>query len=109
MREKAGKVILFFRLLPPNIGKNKGFWCKTEQDIVVEGRNFPLFPRSFQHSTFPFHIGCGKEPQTPGFNNPFTLHPQTGGNPNPLFPPELFRVFHNFPTPYYGYYNKFNK
>ena len=26
----------------------------------------------------------------------------------PRIPTRLFRVFHKFPTPYYGYYNKFN-
>ena len=43
------------------------------------------------------------------FHDPFTTHSQPRGNQNPRIPTRLFGVFHKFPTPYYGYYNKFNK
>ena len=54
-------------------------------------------------------MGCGKKGSFSPFHDPFTTHSQCRGNPNPRIPTGLFQVFHNFPTPYYGYYNKFNK
>ena len=54
-------------------------------------------------------MGCGKKGPFSPFHNPFTTHSQCRGNPNPRIPTGLFQVFHKFPTPYYGYYNKFNK
>ena len=51
---------------------------------------------------------CGKKSEQPGFNISFTLHSQPGGNRRPGMKPDNFRLFHNFPTPYYEYYNKFN-
>ena len=52
---------------------------------------------------------CGKKDRSQPFHDPFTTHSQPRGNQNPRIPTRLFRVFHKFPTPYYGYYNKFNK
>ena len=80
-----------------------------EQDVVEAGRIFPLFPRSFQHSTFSFHRDCGKEKRKGSFHNTFTFHSQTRGKRKALEPPREKRVFHIFPTPYYDYYNKFNR
>ena len=54
-------------------------------------------------------MGCGKKGPFSPFHDPFTTHSQCRGNPNPRIPTGLFQVFHKFPTPYYGYYNKFNK
>ena len=54
-------------------------------------------------------MGCGKKGSFSPFHDPSTTHSQCRGNPNPRIPTGLFRVFHKFPTPYYGYYNKFNK
>ena len=54
-------------------------------------------------------MGCGKKGSFSPFHDPFTTHSQCRGNPNPRIPTGLFQVFHKFPTPYYGYYNKFNK
>ena len=54
-------------------------------------------------------MGCGKKESFSPFHDPFTTHSQPRGNQNPRIPTRLFRVFHKFPTPYYGYYNKFNK
>lgn len=53
-------------------------------------------------------MGCGKKESFSPFHDPFTTHSQCRGNPNPRIPTGLFQVFHKFPTPYYGYYNKFN-
>ena len=50
----------------------------------------------------------GKNPRLPHFNISFTPDSQTRGNRNPGIPPRHSGVFHKFPTPYYGYYNKFN-
>ena len=80
-----------------------------EQDVVETGRIFPLFPLSFQHSTFSFHGICGKKKGADGFHSPFTIHSQTRGEPKALAPPNKNGVFHIFPTPYYDYYNKFNR
>ena len=52
---------------------------------------------------------CGKKDLSQPFHDSFTTHSQPRGNQNPRIPTRLFRVFHKFPTPYYGYYNKFNK
>ena len=52
---------------------------------------------------------CGKKDPSQPFHDPFTTHSQPRGNQNPRIPTRLFGVFHKFPTPYYGYYNKFNK
>ena len=52
---------------------------------------------------------CEKNRRIPPFNISFTAHSQPRGNQKPRIPTRLFRVFHKFPTPYYGYYNKFNK
>ena len=52
---------------------------------------------------------CGKKDLFQPFHDPFTTHSQPRGNQNPRIPTRLFEVFHKFPTPYYGYYNKFNK
>ena len=54
-------------------------------------------------------MGCGKKGSFSPFHDSFTTHSQCRGNPNPRIPTGLFQVFHKFPTPYYGYYNKFNK
>ena len=54
-------------------------------------------------------MGSGKNPWLPHFNISFTPDSQTRGNRNPGIPPRHSGVFHKFPTPYYGYYNKFNK
>lgn len=51
---------------------------------------------------------CGKKDLFQPFHDPFTTHSQSRGNQNPRIPTRLFGVFHKFPTPYYGYYNKFN-
>ena len=51
---------------------------------------------------------CGKKDLFQPFHDPFTTHSQPRGNQNPSIPTRLFGVFHKFPTPYYGYYNKFN-
>ena len=51
---------------------------------------------------------CGKKDLFQPFHDPFTTHSQPRGNQNPRIPTRLFGVFHKFPTPYYGYYNKFN-
>ena len=53
-------------------------------------------------------MGSGKNPRLPHFNISFTPDSQTRGNRNPGIPPRHAGVFHKFPTPYYGYYNKFN-
>ena len=53
-------------------------------------------------------MGCGKKGSFSPFHDPFTTHSQPRGNQNPRIPTRLFGVFHKFPTPYYGYYNKFN-
>ena len=53
-------------------------------------------------------MGRGKNPRLPHFNISFTPDSQTRGNQNPGIPPRHSGVFHKFPTPYYGYYNKFN-
>ena len=52
---------------------------------------------------------CEKKDRSQPFHDPFTTHSQPRGNQNPRIPTRLFGVFHKFPTPYYGYYNKFNK
>ena len=53
---------------------------------------------------------CGKKRS---YLNLSTIHSQHIHNPvetkTPAFRQGLFGVFHKFPTPYYGYYNKFNK
>ena len=51
---------------------------------------------------------CEKKDRSQPFHDPFTTHSQPRGNQNPRIPTRLFGVFHKFPTPYYGYYNKFN-
>ena len=46
------------------------------------------------------------------YPNLSTIHSQHIHNPVEPKPPhsdKTFGVFHKFPTPYYGYYNKFNK
>ena len=91
------------------MGKNRGKMGKTDPYLVVKSQTFPHFPPSFQHSTYSFHIHCGKQGFSSRFHNSSTTHSQSGGNQNPRIPTRLFRVFHKFPTPYYGYYNKFNK
>ena len=53
-------------------------------------------------------MACGKNPRTTRFNNSFTPDPQSRGKPQPGMIPASFRLFNIFPTPYYGYYNKFN-
>ena len=45
----------------------------------------------------------------PRFNIPSTVPQQTRGKLKPRIPARVCGVFHKFPTPYYGYYNKFNK
>ena len=52
---------------------------------------------------------CEKKDRSQPFHDPFTTHSQPRGNQKPRIPTRLFRVFHKFPTSYYGYYNKFNK
>ena len=52
---------------------------------------------------------CEKKDRSQPFHDPFTTHSQPRGNQKPRIPTRLFGVFHKFPTPYYGYYNKFNK
>ena len=90
------------------MGRKAVKMSKLDLYLVEAGRIFPLFPQSFQHSTPEIHTGCGKEPRTPRFHIPSTLHSQSGGKPNPGMKPKLFRLFNIFPTPYYDYYNKFN-
>ena len=53
-------------------------------------------------------MACGKNPRTTRFNNSFTPDPRSRGKPQPGMIPATFRLFNIFPTPYYGYYNKFN-
>ena len=79
------------------------------QDIVVKSRSFPLFPPSFQHSTSVLHMPRGKKPHTPPFHNSSTA-------PSPKQRPQKIRmaakrrrVFNTLPSPYYCYYNKYNK
>lgn len=79
------------------------------QDIVVKSRSFPLFPPSFQHSTSVLHIPRGKKAHTPPFHNSSTA-------PSPKQRPQKIRmaakrrrVFNTLPSPYYCYYNKYNK
>ena len=91
------------------MGKNRKKMGKNGPYLVVKTQTFPHFPQSFQHSTCVLHMGCGKKGPFSPFHNPFTTHSQRRGNPNPRIPTGLFQVFHKFPTPYYGYYNKFNK
>ena len=91
------------------MGEKGAFRGKLEQDVVAKGRIFPLFPQSFQHLTPTIHIGCGKKPPTTRFNTSSTTHSQPCGKPLPRMKPDTFRLFNIFPTPYYGYYNKFNK
>ena len=55
-------------------------------------------------------MGCGKKEPIPPFHdsihNTFTIP----WKPKPPHSDKDFSgVFHKFPTPYYGYYNKFNK
>ena len=52
-------------------------------------------------------MGDGKNPRLPHFNISFTRFLKLV-KPKPRHPIKTFRVFHKFPTPYYGYYNKFN-
>lgn len=79
------------------------------QDIVVKSRSFPLFPPSFQHSTSVLHMPRGKKAHTPPFHNSSTA-------PSPKQIPQKIRmaakrrrVFNTLPSPYYCYYNKYNK
>ena len=79
------------------------------QDIVVKSRSFPLFPPSFQHSTSVLHMPRGKKAHTPPFHNSSTA-------PSPKQRPQKIRmaakrrrVFNTLPSPYYCYYNKYNK
>ena len=90
------------------MGEKGAFRGKLEQDVVAKGQIFPLFPQSFQHLTPTIHIGCGKKPPTTRFNTSSTTHSQPRGKPLPRVKPDTFRLFNIFPTPYYGYYNKFN-
>ena len=90
------------------MGEKGAFLEKLEQDVVAKGRIFPLFPQSFQHLTPTIHIGCGKKPPTTRFNTSSTTHSQPRGKSLPRMKPDTFRLFNIFPTPYYGYYNKFN-
>jgi hypothetical protein len=90
------------------MGRKRNKKGKISLYLVAKRRSFPHFPLSFQHLTSVLHIGCGKKHRSPPFNISFTSLPQPGGKPKPHFPTRLFRVFHKFPTPYYGYYNKFN-
>jgi len=90
------------------MGRKRDKTGKTDPDIVVKGRNFPLFPLSFQHSTPILHSRCGKRQMFPRFNIPSTVPQQIRGKPKPRIPARVCGVFHIFPSPYYGYYNKFN-
>ena len=90
------------------MGRKRDKTGKTVPDIVVKGRNFPLFPLSFQHSTPILHSRCGKRQMFPRFNIPSTVPQQTRGKPKPRIPARVCGVFHIFPSPYYDYYNKFN-
>ena len=80
---------------------------KKAHILCEKTRTFPHFPPTFQHSTSVLHTSSGKKVEVSPFHISFTTLPQERGNRNHLKPAELFRVFHIFPTPYYGYYNKF--
>ena len=91
------------------MGRKRNKTGKKNLYLVVKTQTFPHFPQSFQHSTSVLHTVCGKKDLFQPFHDPFTTHSQPRGNQNPRIPTRLFGVFHKFPTPYYGYYNKFNK
>ena len=91
------------------MGRNRPQTPIFVQDIVVKSRSFPLFPPSFQHSTSVLHIPRGKKAHTPPFHNSSTA-------PSPKQRPQKIRmaakrrrVFNTLPSPYYCYYNKYNK
>ena len=79
------------------------------QDIVVKSRSFPLFPPSFQHSTSVLHMPRGKKAHTPPFHNSSTA-PSPKQRPKKIrMAAKRRRVFNTLPSPYYCYYNKYNK
>lgn len=91
------------------MGRNRPQTPIFVQDIVVKSRSFPLFPPSFQHSTSVLHMPRGKKARTPPFHNSSTA-------PSPKQRPQKIRmaakrrrVFNTLPSPYYCYYNKYNK
>lgn len=91
------------------MGRNRPQTPIFVQDIVVKSRSFPLFPPSFQHSTSVLHMPRGKKAHTPPFHNSSTA-------PSPKQRPQKIRmaakrrrVFNTLPSPYYCYYNKYNK
>lgn len=91
------------------MGRNRPQTPIFVQDIVVKSRSFPLFPPSFQHSTSVLHMPRGKKAHTTPFHNSSTA-------PSPKQRPQKIRmaakrrrVFNTLPSPYYCYYNKYNK
>lgn len=91
------------------MGRNRPQTPIFVQDIVVKSRSFPLFPPSFQHSTSVLHMPRGKKAHTYPFHNSSTA-------PSPKQRPQKIRmaakrrqVFNTLPSPYYCYYNKYNK
>ncbi len=76
--------------------------------LVVKRPNLSTLSTEFSTFNFRFSQRVWKETPFPTINISFTVHSQPGGNRNPGIPARIFRVFHIFPTPYYGYYNKFN-
>ncbi len=85
------------------MGKNEPISC---------GKNANLSTLSTEFSTFNLRSPTWsvKRKTDPNLS---TIHSQHIHNPvetkTPAFPTRLFGVFHKFPTPYYEYYNKFNK
>ena len=79
------------------------------QDIVVKSRSFPLFPPSFQHSTSVLHMPRGKKAHTPPFHNSSTAPSPKQRPPKIRMAAKRRRVFNTLPSPYYCYYNKYNK
>lgn len=91
------------------MGRNRPQTPIFVQDVVVKSKSFPLFPPSFQHSTSVLHMPRGKKAHTPPFHNSSTA-------PSPKQRPQKIRmaakrrrVFNTLPSPYYCYYNKYNK
>ena len=94
---------------PQNMGRKRNKKGKIDLDIVVKGRNFPLFPHGFQHSTSVLHRQSGKDPPRYPFHKSSTA-PSPEGDPRKIpAAPGKNRVFHTIPSPYYCYYNKYNK